>query len=385
MPVRWSGTAHPVFVGRTRELAVLEQVWAETVAGARQVVFVGGDPGGGKSRLLAEVATVLHERGAAVLLGSCIEEFGPPYQPFVQPHRRSRARPAQRSAAARREPPARTPTPLTDRLATLSGQRPSRAGAAQHRRRLYDAAVDAFRAAAAQRPLVLVLEDLHWAGSTALQLLGYLVEQTADAQDPGARLAPDHRAGPLAAARAGDRPALPAGRRPAPGPRRARHRGHRRLPGPRERRLGQPGPRATRRCCATRPGATRSSSASCGETWPRAAGRPLCAAADFQAPESVRHTIESRLDRLAAPHREVLELAAVIGEDFDSTTLVSASDWTHDTTLEALDAAVDAGLVERTAGPDGSYPVSARAGAPGRHGSARVVASGARARSASRR
>ena len=42
--------------------------------------------------------------------------------------------------------------------------------------------MDAFRAAAAQRPLVLVLEDLHWAGSTALQLLAYLVEQTADAR-----------------------------------------------------------------------------------------------------------------------------------------------------------------------------------------------------------
>ena len=85
MPVRWSGTAHPVFVGRARELAVLEQVWDETTAGARQLVFVGGDAGGGKSRLLAEVATVLHERGSAVLLGGCTEEFGPPYQPFVQP------------------------------------------------------------------------------------------------------------------------------------------------------------------------------------------------------------------------------------------------------------------------------------------------------------
>ena len=77
--------------------------------------------------------------------------------------------------------------------------------------------------------------------------------------------------------------------------------------------------------------------------------------AHFRAPDSVRHTIERRLDRLAAPHREVLELAAVIGEDFDSTTLVAASDWTHDTTLEALDAAVDFGLVERAPGPDGAF------------------------------
>ena len=73
-------------------------------------------------------------------------------------------------------------TDLADRLATLSGERSNRQAAAQHRRRLYDAAVDAFRSAAAQRPLVLVLEDLHWAGSTALQLLSYLVEQTAEAR-----------------------------------------------------------------------------------------------------------------------------------------------------------------------------------------------------------
>lgn len=200
MPVRWSGTAHRVFVGRTRELAVLEQVWDEATAGARQVVFVGGDPGGGKSRLLAEIATAAHKRGAALLLGSCIEEFGPPYQPFVQPI--DALLPDLRSG---RLPLAgvtgRNATLLTDRLATLTGQRPSRAGAAEQRRRLYDAAVDAFRAAAVQRPLVLVLEDLHWAGSTALQLFGHLVEQTADARilvlASHRTTAPD-RSGPLA-------------------------------------------------------------------------------------------------------------------------------------------------------------------------------------------
>ena len=149
-------------------------------------------PGGGKSRLLAEVATVLHERGAAVLLGGCIEEFGPPYQPFVQPLDALVPGPAQRPAAAGRAAAGQDPTALTDRLATLSGQRPARAAPREHRRRLYDAAVDAFRAAAAQRPLVLVLEDLHWAGSTALQLLGYSWSRR---RTPGscARHAPHHR------------------------------------------------------------------------------------------------------------------------------------------------------------------------------------------------
>jgi DNA-binding CsgD family transcriptional regulator len=353
MPVRWSGTAHPVFVGRNRELAVLEQVWAEAVAGARQVVFVGGDPGGGKSRLLAEVATMLHKRGAAVLLGSCIEEFGPPYQPLVQPldalvpDLRSGELPLAGASG-------QDATPLSDQLATLSGHRPTRAGAAQHRRRLYDAAVDAFRAAAAQRPLVLVLEDLHWAGSTALQLLSYVVEQTADARilllASHRTTAPD-RSRPLAQAMA---PLY-------------------RLDGVRRldlagldteditdyliRESGVSASRA-RSYAAVLRDQTGGNPFFLRELWRDLAARggPVALrATDFQAPESVRHTIESRLGRLAVPHREVLELAAVIGEDFDSSTLVAASDWTHDTTLEALDAAVDAGLVEPTAGPDGSF------------------------------
>ena len=351
MPVRWSGTAHPVFVGRTRELAVLDQVWSETVAGARQVVFVGGDPGGGKSRLLAEAATVLHERGAAVLLGSCIEEFGAPYQPFVQP-----IEALVPDLLSGRLPLAgatgQDPATLTDRLATLSGH--SRAGAAEHRRRLYDAAVDAFRAAAAERPLVLVLEDLHWAGSTALQLLAYLVEQTADARilllGSHRTTAPD-RSRPLAKTIA---PLY-------------------RLDGVRRLDLAgldtdditdylirESGVSAGR----ARVGAAVLRDQTGGNPFfLRELCRDLAAhgglaalrTTDFQAPESVRDTIESRLDRLDSPHREVLELAAVIGEDFDSNTLVAASDWTHDTTLGALDAAVAAGLVEPAPGPVGSF------------------------------
>ena len=85
MPVRLSGTAHRVFVGRAREFEQFEQAWSAVTSGARQVVLLGGEPGAGKSRLAAEVATALHERGAVVLLGHCIEEFGPSYQPFVQP------------------------------------------------------------------------------------------------------------------------------------------------------------------------------------------------------------------------------------------------------------------------------------------------------------
>ena len=353
LPVRWSGSARRVFVGRAAEFSTVEAAWRDSVSGVRQVVFVGGEPGGGKSRLLAESARLLHEDGAAVLLGTCIEDFGPSYQPFVQPLEalapdlRSGDLPLSGTSGL-------SVVDVTERLATLSGERSSRKVAAQHRRRLYDAAVDAFRSAAAQRPLVLVLEDLHWAGSTALQLLSYLVEQTAEARilllashrttAPERSVALEQAIAPLYrldGVRRVDLVGLDADeisdylvREGGLSPGRARVW----APVLREQTGGNP--------------------FFLRELW-----RDLAAAedpavthsSDLQAPASVRHTIESRLRRLAAPHREVLELAAVIGEEFDTGTLVAASDWTYDTTLEAVDAAVAAGLVEPASGQEGSY------------------------------
>ena len=71
------------FVGRRAEMERLETVWAAVEADRRQVVFVGGEPGVGKTRLVIEVAAALREHGATVLWGSCREEFNTPYRPFV--------------------------------------------------------------------------------------------------------------------------------------------------------------------------------------------------------------------------------------------------------------------------------------------------------------
>src|SRR5680860_1034467 len=78
-PVR-SRTA---FVGRRAEIERLETVWAAVEDDRRQVVFVGGEPGVGKTRLVVEVAAALRKHGATVLWGACREEFNTPYRPFV--------------------------------------------------------------------------------------------------------------------------------------------------------------------------------------------------------------------------------------------------------------------------------------------------------------
>jgi DNA-binding CsgD family transcriptional regulator/tetratricopeptide (TPR) repeat protein len=353
LPARWSGTARPAFVGRTRELAAVADAWAEVERGCRQVVFIGGEPGAGKSRLLAELARILHGRGAAVLAGSCVEEFGAPYQPFVQPLDLLR----EDVAAGRLSAPgvaAGDAADLVRRLEVLTGRRPPRTSGREHRRRLYDAATDLLRVAAAERPLVLLLEDLHWAGTAGLQLLAYLVERTADTRilvlashrttTPDRSLPLVHTAAELY-----------------------------RLDGVRRldlagldtdditdylvREAGVPRSRA-RAFAAVLREKTGGNPFFLRELWRELDARGGLSAVrsgDFQAPPSVAHTIERRLNRMATPHRQVLELAAVIGEEFDLNLLLAASEWSRGGSLEAMDAALDVGLLERTPDSDGVW------------------------------
>src|SRR4051794_15127599 len=72
LPARWTRSARPLFVGRRAELDCLEDLWSAVTGGARQVAFLGGEPGAGKSRLLAEFCTLLYGRGARVLVGTCV-------------------------------------------------------------------------------------------------------------------------------------------------------------------------------------------------------------------------------------------------------------------------------------------------------------------------
>src|SRR5215208_1185488 len=71
-------------VGRTRELEVLEECWAEAVTGTRRLVLLAGDAGIGKTRLAAEIGARAHEDGALVLYGRFDEQALAPYQPVVE-------------------------------------------------------------------------------------------------------------------------------------------------------------------------------------------------------------------------------------------------------------------------------------------------------------
>lgn len=331
LPARWSSPARPAFVGRWAELAAFEEVWAEVVAGSRQVVFLGGEPGAGNSRLLAEVATTLERHGAAVLVGTCAAEFGPPYQPLGEP---LAALLGIGDDAGQHE-----------RLSILAGRGPSADAAGpshEYRRELYDAAVDAVCTAAAGQPVVLALEDLHWAGPSSLQLLAHLVERTADCPilvlGTHRTTAPDRSAGLVRTIAQLYR-----------------------LDGVRRLDLagltvediaqylvqeGHLSPPAARRAATVLRDQTGGNPFFLRELWRDHSSRGGVGLALHQAPASVRDTILARLDRLPLPARQTVELAAVVGEDVEVGTVLAAAEWSPETTLAGLDAAVAFGLLE---------------------------------------
>ena len=159
-------------MGRRAELSVLEDRWATAVTGTPQTVFLGAEAGGGKSRLAAEFARSVSEQGATVLTGGCVSDLGAPYDPFVEPARdiiRLLAETAADGADRDR---------LVAALAMLAdGPESAHGSAAQFSPQLFTAIAAAFEMAARQTPVLLTLEDVHWAGESALRLISWVCER----------------------------------------------------------------------------------------------------------------------------------------------------------------------------------------------------------------
>jgi DNA-binding SARP family transcriptional activator len=164
-----------VLAGRSAELATLEAAWTAAAGGARQAILLAGEPGIGKTRLAAELAARVDD--AVVLYGHCDDGLTPPAQPFA----------AVISAYVAACPPDELRVQLGGAGPHLLGLVPALAarvpGLAEpapadpdlERLRTLDAVTELLAAASAAAPVLLVLDDLHWADELSLHLLRHVL------------------------------------------------------------------------------------------------------------------------------------------------------------------------------------------------------------------
>ncbi len=179
------GLAGRVFVGRQAELEQLRGAADEALGGHGRLVLISGEPGIGKTRTAEELATYAQVRGATVLWGRGHEDdAAPAYWPWVQVIR-TYVREADPVALAWEMGSgaadiARVVPEVAERVGEVSGAAEADDEAARFR--LFDSISGFLSSASTSRPLVVVLDDLHWADEPSLLLLQFLTRALTDSR-----------------------------------------------------------------------------------------------------------------------------------------------------------------------------------------------------------
>jgi DNA-binding SARP family transcriptional activator/tetratricopeptide (TPR) repeat protein len=178
LPGELHARAAAALVGRRRELGELARLWADARVGAPsdgRIVVIAGDAGIGKTSLAAELARRAHADGGVVLAGRSPEEALVPYQPFLEALRHYVATaPGDELRRTTRDYGPELAR-LVPELARRLGERPPPIEEPESERyRLFEAVVGLFTAISASAPILLVLDDLHWADRPTLLLLRHL-------------------------------------------------------------------------------------------------------------------------------------------------------------------------------------------------------------------
>ena len=168
----------PAFVGRSAELAALLDAFGLAAQGHGTMALVTGEAGVGKSRLVGEVTAHARRRDARILVGQCLdlEEGGLPYAPVVDVLRTLERDLSDAEGAA-------TLGPLRavlgrDLPAAADDEGAGPPGNPLGQARLFELLLTVIERLVADRPLVLVVEDLHWADRSTLDLLSLVASNT---------------------------------------------------------------------------------------------------------------------------------------------------------------------------------------------------------------
>jgi len=347
--------------GRERELAEANLCWQKASAGEAQVLLISGEPGIGKTRFIHELVTQIKASGAVVLTGECYAEGGAPYAPVAQFIEESFA---QTPTLPDTMPPyilaellAIAPT-LRARLGNALPDSPP--GGQSEQERIYDSVIELCRHMSARTPLVLFVDDVHWADAGTLFLLRHLARRSRSSlQKARLRLMIllSYREVELDEARALNEVLLDFNRE-----RLATRVKLARLDKDRTREM------------LTVMFAEETTPEFLEGIFRETEGNPffieeVCKALieagdltyadgrwhrpsmnEIEIPQSLRLAIQTRVGRLPSRAQEALGLAAVIGREFDFETLQHASDQDEDMLIESLEAAARAQLIEEVKG-----------------------------------
>jgi tetratricopeptide (TPR) repeat protein len=351
-----------VFVGRDQEWAQLRAAWGRAIAGRRQLALVAGEPGIGKTRLVVEFARSIAS-DANVLLGRCDPEALVPHQPFVE----------ALDWYARECPPAILEQQLSDvdgvwelaqLIAPLARRIPIAADAVEsnpegRRYRLFEAMASLVSKIARTRPLLIVLEDLHWADRPTLLLLRHLLKSSHEAPlsiVATYRESDAEQNRPLIDVLAELRRDDGVTKIPMTGFGEAQVREFV------EHWTGRASPSLTRVVAGNTEGNPFFMSEVLRHLSETGALERIEAATGTGSsgdlgglPEGVRETISRRLARLSEGCNRVLSLAAVVGREFTLPVLTALGDMSEDAVLDALDEALAARLIHDAPGGRDRY------------------------------
>ena len=335
------------FVGRAAELRTLDSSWLAAVSGGRATVMLGGEAGSGKTRLISEFSRRRHDDGALVLIGVCDRELPLPYQPWVAVLDHLVRQLPESVLEDLREDLSHLSVlvPRVERV--LAGlARPQLLDPDTERHRLFGAIRSVLAAGAALTPLLVVLDDVHWAGSQTLAVLRYLartdpLERTlivATFRDTG-----DEITDPLAATLADLR----------------------RVDGVTRIKLsGLDHHEVLQLLTASQNRPHEDLIEFSRVITERTGGNPffvweLCA--DYESgaasgvPDSVREVVAARLQNLSEPARRVAEIVAVASTRVELAVLCEAAGATAGALEPALSELLRSGLVDELPGPVPSY------------------------------
>ena len=331
------------FVGREHALAALNAAFGRL--DRQHLVAVSGEPGIGKTALVGHWAQTIHADGATVLVGAAPPEGVAPYQPFIEAIRPLlRLDPSLRPTGAGAANLAR----LMPELAAASIGPPLLDDPNTERFVINEAFVEVLAAASDRyAPLVVILDDLHWADEASIVLLGHLLRH---AQDVPALVVGTYRDTDL------DR------RHPLSDllrdQRRARRADRLDLAGLDATEVGSlvawvAGGTAPEPALEVILSETEGNPFFVEEIVEHlvAEGMVVDGAWDFDPraaltiPEGIRDTIGRRLDRLSNDAQELLAAASVIGSSFDVDILVAVSGGSLPSAEQALEEALTAGFL----------------------------------------